>query len=545
MCSCIVPFDHIPQALACQGDIIAVGLQSCDHNIVILDAITGSQVSIFSKHTDWVRSLTFSLSGRLLVSGGDDKTIYLWDVQTGEVAKTFLGQCSSVTSVSISPDCTTVASGSWDGKIYLWDVSTGGHRHMVSIHNHKVTTVSFSPMDPQYLISASDDGTVRHWNINDNEDGLTYIGNYVAFSSDGSQFVSCGGTAVTVQRSDSGAIVANLCASSGDFNSCCFSPDDRFIIGSAGKAIYIWDISSSDPHLIKAFIAHTSLIGSLIFSSSAFFISASEDQSIKFWKISMLSMDSVMTNPMSTLLTAASIESVNVQASDGIVICSDSSGFVRVWDLSTGDCKSSFNTPAKGRRDTKLTANGLVIVWYGWEIGTPGRIHVWDVEKAELLKTIGRCWSRCLDLKISGDGSQVFLLDHQSIQAWSMSTGDAIGNVRLEEQQWQGSLIVNGSRVWLSGPSSTAWDFGGQGLPSSTPPRISPNRPRFHFLSQTTQNQTGSPWIEDIVDRRLVLCLPERFTKFSTGPQWDKQYLVIGYHSGEVLILDFSHIWSE
>ena len=543
MCSHIVLFDHIPQVLACWKNTVAVGLQSCDHNIVILDATTGSQTSVFSKHTDWVRSLMFSLDGRLLVSGGDDRTINLWDVQTGGVTQTFLGHYSSITSVSISPDCTMVISGSWDGQIHLWDVLTGEHHYMISLHNQKVTTVSFSPMDPQYLISASEDGTVRHWNINDKGGGLMYIGNYVVFSSDGAQLMSCGGTTITVRRSDSGAIVANLCASSGDFNSCCFSPNDKFVIGSSGKTIYIWDISSSGPHLIKTFTGHTSLINSLIFFSPASLISASEDQSIKFWEITMSSMDSAVTNPMSTPLTSASIESINVQASDGVVISSDSTGFVRVWDILTGHCKGPFKTPANGRRDTQLMANGLIIAWYGWEIGTPGRIHVWDVEKAKLLRTIGRCWSRCLDLRISGDGSKIFILDHQSIQAWSMLTGDAIGNVKLEKQQLQGSLIVNGSRVWLSGANPTAWDFGDQGSSPVILPSISPDRSRFSFLGQTTQNQTRSPRIE--VDGRLVLCLPEKFAKFSTGPQWDKQYLAIGYHSGEVLILDFSCVLSE
>ena len=226
-------------------------------------------------------------------------------------------------------------------------------------------------------------------------------------------------------------------------------------------------------------------------------------------------------------------------------ISSDSTGFVRVWDLSTGHCKKSFKTPAKRRRDTQLTANGLIIVWYGWEVGAPGRIHVWDVEKEKLLQTIGRCWSRCLDLRISGDGSKVFFLDHQSIQAWSILTGDAVGSVRLEEQQLQGSLIVNGSRVWLSGTNTTAWDFEDQALSSVVPLTVSSNSPKFKFLGQAMQDQTGSPWIEDMANGRLVICLPERFAEFSTGPQWDKQYLVIGYHSGEVLILDFSCVWSE
>src|SRR5882757_7355893 len=54
-CSRTTSFGCEATTLACWGDIILVGLRS--GSIAILDAITGTQVSILSGHTDWVRSL--------------------------------------------------------------------------------------------------------------------------------------------------------------------------------------------------------------------------------------------------------------------------------------------------------------------------------------------------------------------------------------------------------------------------------------------------------------------------------------------------------
>ena len=119
-CSRTVTFGNIPLALESWKDTIGVGLQS--GNIILLDAITGSQVAILSGHTDWVRSLAFSSDGVSLVSGSHDNTVCLWDIQTGGVVKTFQGHTNWVYSVSISADNTTIASGSDDGTIYLWDI---------------------------------------------------------------------------------------------------------------------------------------------------------------------------------------------------------------------------------------------------------------------------------------------------------------------------------------------------------------------------------------------------------------------------------------
>ena len=112
--------DCIPLTLTCWENTIAVGLNSGD--ITILDGVTGNQKAILSGHTDWVRSIVFSLDGISLVSGSGDRTVKLWDTQTGGVVNTFHGHTKQVLSVSISADSTTIASGSRDMTIHLWDI---------------------------------------------------------------------------------------------------------------------------------------------------------------------------------------------------------------------------------------------------------------------------------------------------------------------------------------------------------------------------------------------------------------------------------------
>ena len=537
-----VPFNHLPVALACWEDITIIGLET--GSIIILDTVTGTHTSTLSGHTDWVRSLAISSNGVLLVSGSDDKTIKLWDIQAGVLSRTFPGHSCSISSVSISADNTKIASGSWDHTVQLWNVQTGEYQTIKQCE-FPVTSVNFSPTDPQRFISASQNGIIQQWDTNCHEIGPTHSGTHAIFSPNGTQFISYGGRAVKVHNSDSGDIIAESYTDNNHLWCCCFSPDGRFVAGAAGCTIYLWNITGSEFQLVKAYIGHTSFITSLAFSS--YLISASDDKTTKFWKTSALPPSQVATGSKSIALSSVPIRSISLQAKDSIAISSDSAGVVRIWNLETGLPEEPFQTQATGKRDVQLIDGRLIIVWYDWKIGVPGKVHAWDVKEGKLLWVSGQSWSRALDLKISGSGdeSKVFLLDHKSIQAWSVLTGRHVGEVEFKGQYPQG-LTVNDLRVWLSysdptGSSPMGWDFG---TTDQTPPPLSntpPYWPRLDFINGTTQKHAGSFWIEDRDTERVIFYLPERFVILSAVSQWDGQYLVVGYPSGEVLILDFNH----
>ena len=123
--TCIRTISHESHtnALAYWNNTIATGFT--DQDILIFDALTGSQTAVLSGHTGCVWSLTFSSDGTLLVSGSADTTVKLWDVQTGGIIKTLYGHTDIVFSVSISVDNTIIASGSRDKTICLRNVETG------------------------------------------------------------------------------------------------------------------------------------------------------------------------------------------------------------------------------------------------------------------------------------------------------------------------------------------------------------------------------------------------------------------------------------
>ena len=531
-CYRTVSLGDMAWALACYNDYVAVSHRF--HGIIVLNMIAGNQVAVLSGHTDWIKSLTFSLDGTLLVSGSWDKTVKLWDIQTGGVIKTY-DHTSWVLSVSISPDSTTLASGCCNNSIHLWGVWTGVCFCIINGHIGRINSVSFSPTNSQHLISASShDHSVKQWDINGSQMGPACEGNGVAFSLDGSHFVSWGKQVVTIHDSKSGAVITKLQVPSDKVCCCCFSPSGELMAAGAGHTIYVWDITCSDPHF-KTLVGHTYDITALIFSSSL--VSVSFDGSVKFWQIGTSSADSVAIDTMPNPSSLAPIKSVSLQLRNGIAISSDSEGVVKTWDILTGHCKASFQTPAKGeRRDAQLIEDRLILVWY-----LEQKIHIWDTEKGKLLQTVYA--PSCTGLRISGDGSKVFCVGDGVIQSWSIWTGEGVGEVESGGGQLLDPLIADGSRIWVSfGDSSTkGWDFG---ISDSSPVPLSntfPIRPYLDFIWNIRWWSGGPCRIRHTVTGRDIFQLAGRYAE-PDDVQWDGQFLVAGYVSGEVLILDFNRV---
>ena len=590
-CSHTIRMGSYPLALTCWKDTIAVGLASGD--IVILDEITGIQTAILSQHNYSVSSVAFLPDGTSLVSGSHDSTIKLWDVQTGGVIKTF-HHASHVFSVSISADCSMIASGSSDKTIRLWHIQTE-ECHNIIQQQSEVNHVWFSPTDPRYLISVSGH-KAWHWDINGCQTKPAHNGSYIAFSLDGTQFVSCQGRNVVVQNSDSGETIAKFHMVDGSAECCCFSPDDRLIVVTAGHTAYVWNTASPQPHLIETFVGHTNDITSLTFSSPSSLISSSNDRSIKFWQVGTPQTNPVMTDLEPTALNLAQIRSVTLCAEDGIAISSDSEGVVRTWDISTGICKASFQTPAKypKRSDVQQINSRLIFVWY-----EGGEINIWDVEKGKLIQKVDVILDddnddnedddsdgdddnddddyddddydddgdedvdnddtnideneigddnddsydhhHVVDVKISGNGFNIFCLTWTTIQAWSTQTGDILCKMELEFPDHNRFLTLDGSRVWVHSPLSEplGWDFKTPGSPPVQLPDAALPHP-----NSTTLLDIEDSRIKDTATGKVIFQLAGRFAK-PVNSQWDGRYLVAGYQSGEMLILDFNYLFPQ
>ena len=506
--------------------------------------ITGIRTSVLCGHTGEIHSLAFSQDGTLLLSGSRDKTARVWDVQTGGVIRTF-NRTDSSFAASISSDGAMVALGADDGTVRLCDVRTG-ESNSTKMYNGKVTAIKFSPTNSRRFISSSNT-LVRQWDIDGGQIGTSYQEFFMwdlAWTPDGTRFVSCGSNFATVRDAESGAVVVQLAAPetspSFHFNRGCISPDRRFFACATDTTIWVWDITISGGHLVGHLVGHSDHIKFLAFSSSL--ISGGRDKSIKFWKSSSFSTDS---NQMPAHGYFSGFQSIKLFAEEGIVVTSGKDGKVKIWDVMTGRCQSSFKTPAKGIHDTHLASDTLIIVWSldGYlrniNVDTTMEYHIWDVYKGQLLRKFHNPLSRIRNLKISGDGSKIFGLDARCIAAVSMQTGELIGRVELESKRVY-DLFVRGSKVWVDDLRRRRWDFGGPGVP---PSEEFPDGLQLKFVKPKRSFEVKPCWMEDVVTKKRVFRSLERYLDRNRQLKWDGRYLFNWSPFGGItMIIDFDPV---
>ncbi len=140
-----------------------------DNTLRVWDLLSGEQIAVAKAHKKLVRSVAYSPSGDLAISGGDDGIILLWDVEKMRVVKEFTGHTSGIRPSCLvwSRDGKRFLSGSWDGSIRLWDIQTDKEVAHLQAGHGRLMSLALSP-DGKYALSSylsGDNQPVIFWDL--------------------------------------------------------------------------------------------------------------------------------------------------------------------------------------------------------------------------------------------------------------------------------------------------------------------------------------------------------------------------------------------
>ncbi len=209
-----------------------------------LRGVTSHLQQLLLGHEGAVHALAASADGKLIYSGGADKTVRQWNLETGEAARTFDGSGGAVLALELSPDGSLLLAGGADKVVRSWNATNGQPAWQETLP--QAVRALHLVADGKRLVVASDDPLVRVFDLASDpgkprlQETFTGHGSAVrsvAASADGSMIVS-GGADNTLRQWHSVVVTAAV-AHGGAVRQVAFTPDGGTILtaGEDGKAL--------------------------------------------------------------------------------------------------------------------------------------------------------------------------------------------------------------------------------------------------------------------------------------------------------------------
>lgn len=157
---------------------------------------TPSKIYDIQAHSNKVTCLDIGVTGRVLVTGGQDRNVNLWTFGSKECFMSLTGHNAPIDCVKFAYSDDYVYSADDTGIIKRWDLNSDTECTTFFGHMKTVRTLDFHPYS-EYVVSGSHDTSIRLWDVRQNVCIKRYRGhishvNSVKFSPDGLWIASAG-----------------------------------------------------------------------------------------------------------------------------------------------------------------------------------------------------------------------------------------------------------------------------------------------------------------------------------------------------------------
>lgn len=223
-------------------------------------------IMLLTGHAGEVFTCKFSPSGSVIASGSHDKHILLWRTY-GECENYMMlqGHKNAVLELHWTSDGERIVSASPDKSVRAWDAATGEQVKKMSEHDNFVNSCCPLKRGPPLLVSGSDDGTAKLWDLRSKRSVHTLGEQYqvlaVAFGEEGDQ-VYTGGIENSIKVWDLRKVEVSMTLKghTDTVTGLSLSPDGTHLLSNAmDNTLRAWDMRPYAPanRCVKVFTGHS------------------------------------------------------------------------------------------------------------------------------------------------------------------------------------------------------------------------------------------------------------------------------------------------
>jgi WD40 repeat protein len=430
----------------------------------------------------------------------------VWDVATSTCLRTLWADNDSITAIGLCPDGRRIVTASGNGEMKLRDLAvrqcwimveagapprtslppgTGSGQWRISVTDDGALDVKVSEADRslcvlsghagpvsaivlckdgKHAVTASADGTLREWDLDDGE-CLRTLGstarkalreplNAVALSADGRRAVAASGDGTfRVWDLEGGASPQPLEGHDGQVSDLALDPDsNRAVSASHDGTLKVWNPETGA--CLRTIEGHTKRVNAIALEPGGRRVaSASGDGTVKVWDVRTGRCDRTFEGH------ADAVRAVALHSNGKHVVSAGKDHTLKVWDLTSGQCVSTL----EGHTDT---VNALLLHADGRRIVSASddeTIRVWSLETGKCVRPLEGHTERVSSIVFLRDvGRVVSASDDHTVRIWNLASGDCVQTLQGHGEAVSAIAVhPDGARVVSASDDRTVkiWDI--------------------------------------------------------------------------------------
>lgn len=350
------------------------------------------------------------------------RTVDVLDLRTMSQVRLLDEHFHIVTAIAFSHDSQHIATGTADGTVCSWNIKTGHRTCMPSECRSQIHKLTYLPSNPLILASASDDCTIRVWNL-------------------------CTGEPIRTLDGHKSPVDSLFFISGGEF----------MVSGSIDQEIKVWEVSTRKQ--IYEFRGHSCFPRAQIAFSSDRSLLALTDAGGCIHLIDLLTMERVETLGWESVsLQEPSKMRCMTFSYTGLQIAASQYKHTRVWDLSTANKGTSYQIDCAAE-ELMFSADDTTLVGLAYDDHPRKFVQIWQARTGKLIRTISSRPNEeiCAALVISDHQVMTLALSKEQVKLFEHPPGqDPEPKYSLLDDRTESTDLSADGELTLTGSSHGA-----------------------------------------------------------------------------------------